>query len=157
MSGELRLGKRVLTAGVFDIVHLGHIYLLRKAKELAGKDGELIVVVSRDSTVEAREGRPPVIPEEERLAIVEALKPVDRAVLGYEPPSIHRILEEYKPDIVVFGYDQDKVKEEVEKAVSQLGLKVELVKLDKLERGRITSSSKIRKRLRRFWNERDSS
>ncbi|MHA1736322.1 MAG: adenylyltransferase/cytidyltransferase family protein, partial [Candidatus Thorarchaeota archaeon] len=43
-------GKRVLAAGKFDILHLGHIAYLEQARELAGEDGELIVVIARDST-----------------------------------------------------------------------------------------------------------
>lgn len=141
------MGRRVIASGVFDIIHMGHIYFLKKAKEIAGCDGELIVVVARDSTVKAKTGRLPIIPEEERRAIVEELKPVDRAVLGYEPPSIRRIIEEYKPDVIVLGYDQDEVEREVRKIVEDLGIGIEIVKLGKFTSSSILSSTDIRERL----------
>ncbi|MBS7642257.1 MAG: adenylyltransferase/cytidyltransferase family protein [Candidatus Bathyarchaeia archaeon] len=141
------MGRRVIASGVFDIVHMGHIYFLKKAKEIAGCDGELIVVVARDSTVKAKTGRLPIIPEEERRAIVEELKSVDRAVLGYEPPSIRRIIEEYKPDVIVLGYDQDEIEKEVRKIVEDLGIGIEIVKLGRFTSSSILSSTDIRERL----------
>jgi len=45
---------RVVTGGVFDILHVGHIHFLKQAKELGD---ELIVIVAHDKTVEERKGR----------------------------------------------------------------------------------------------------
>ena len=45
-------GKRVLAAGKFDILHLGHLAYLEQAKKLAGDDGELVVIIARDNTIE---------------------------------------------------------------------------------------------------------
>lgn len=144
------MGRRVIASGVFDIIHMGHIYFLRKAKEIAGDDGELIVVIARDSTVKSRSGRSPLIPEEERRAIVEELKPVDRAILGYEPPSVRRIIEEYRPDVIVLGYDQDEVEREVRRVMDDLNIRIELVKLGKFESSSISSSTDIREKLGLF-------
>lgn len=141
------MGKKVIASGVFDIIHMGHVYFLRKAKEIAGYDGELIVVVARDSTVKAKSGRSPVIPEEERRTIVEELKPVDRAILGYEPPSIRRVIEEYRPDVIVLGYDQDEIEEEVRKVIADLNVKIELIRIDKFKHSSVSSSTDIRGKL----------
>ncbi|MCD6383870.1 MAG: FAD synthase [Thermoplasmata archaeon] len=113
-----------MATGVFDILHPGHLYFLSQAKRLGDY---LVVVVTRDS-VAAKEKHPPIMPEEARRKMVEALKPVDKAVLGYED-DMFRIVEEVKPDIIVLGYDQrwdvGRLKEELKKR----GLETEVVRL----------------------------
>jgi cytidyltransferase-like protein len=54
------LGKRVLAAGKFDILHLGHLAYLNQARQLVGEDGELVVVIALDKTIEKQRGAPPV-------------------------------------------------------------------------------------------------
>ena len=65
------------TTGVFDMFHIGHLNILKRAKEQCEY---LIVGVSTDEVVESYKTRRPVIPFEERIAIVEAIRYVDRAV-----------------------------------------------------------------------------
>ncbi|MEM4657221.1 MAG: adenylyltransferase/cytidyltransferase family protein [Candidatus Methanosuratincola sp.] len=131
------MGKRVLAAGCFDLLHYGHLRYLEEAKKLTGSGGELIVVVARDATILKRKGRPPVMNEEHRRELVEALKPVDRAVLGGVDFDTKAILESLMPDIVALGYDQEDLAE----VLRREGFKGEIVKLGKY--GDI-SSSKIR-------------
>src|SRR2546430_17104171 len=69
---------RVMTTGVFDLLHPGHLNMLEEAKKLGD---ELVIVLARDDSA-AREKHKPITPEEQRRRMVEALKPVDRAVLG---------------------------------------------------------------------------
>jgi len=70
------------TAGVFDLFHIGHLNLLRRAK---AECDYLIVAVSTDELVEEYKNKTPIICYDERKAIVEAIKYVDEVV-----PQINR-------------------------------------------------------------------
>jgi len=65
------------TTGVFDMFHIGHLNIIRRAKE---RCDYLIVGVSTDEVVESYKHHKPVIPYEQRAAIVEAIKYVDEVV-----------------------------------------------------------------------------
>lgn len=65
------------TTGVFDMFHIGHLNILKKAKEQCDY---LIVGVSTNDIVKSYKNKTPIIPFEERIAIVQELKCVDKAV-----------------------------------------------------------------------------
>lgn len=117
---------KVMATGVFDILHLGHLHYLQEAKRLGD---ELIVVVARDSTVR-KQKHTPVTPEQMRLKLVEGLKPVDKALLGYED-DYYRIVEELRPDIIALGYDQQHDEKKIKRDLKERGLNVEVVRLPK--------------------------
>lgn len=65
------------TTGVYDMFHIGHLNILKRAKEQCDY---LIVGVSTDELVESYKHKMPIIPFDERMAIVESIRYVDRAV-----------------------------------------------------------------------------
>lgn len=65
------------TTGVYDMFHIGHLNVIRRAKEQCDY---LIVGVSTDELVQIDKGKTPVIPFEERIQIVAALRDVDEVV-----------------------------------------------------------------------------
>lgn len=65
------------TTGVYDMFHIGHLNILRRAKE---KCGYLIVGVSTDECVEGYKHHTPIVPFNERASIVAAIKYVDEVV-----------------------------------------------------------------------------
>jgi cytidyltransferase-like protein len=135
----------ILVGGVYDVLHLGHLAALAEAKT----HGDLlVVVVATDTTVETLKGRRPVFPEEDRHALVESLKPVDAAILGYEDVGMgyEQVIDDVKPDIIALGYDQDSVARTVTELVRRKGLKVRIVRLTKFDREKYLSSSAIRQR-----------
>lgn len=65
------------TAGVYDMFHIGHLNVIKNAKE---RCDYLIVGVSTDEVVEKNKNKKPIIPYDERAAIVEAIKYVDKVI-----------------------------------------------------------------------------
>ena len=89
------------TTGVYDLFHIGHLNVIRSAKKLCEY---LIVGVSTDELVMTLKGREPVIPFNERIEIISALKYVDEAV----PETVQdKILawDRFKYDVLFKGSD----------------------------------------------------
>jgi|GEM_PF-2916277 len=105
----------ILAAGCFDLLHYGHLRYLEEAKRLGGGGAFLVVVVARDSTIIKRKGRPPVMKEADRRALVEGLKPVDRAILGGTDLDTAKVIRDVDPDIIALGYDQGDLGELIRK------------------------------------------
>jgi len=94
--------KVVMTGGAFDLLHLGHVYTLEKAR----KAGDVLVVaVAHDRTVRRGKGRQPLHNARERAELLGKLKCVDVAIVGH-PRDRKVTLRKVRPDVVVFGYDQ---------------------------------------------------
>ncbi len=118
---------RVMASGVFDLLHPGHLYYLKEARKLGD---ELVVVVATDNTVRKRKHEP-ITPQDMRLEMVEALKPVDFALLGHED-DMFRTVEEVKPDIIALGYDQDFDEELLKKELEERGMDIDVVRIGPL-------------------------
>ncbi|MBI1388613.1 MAG: adenylyltransferase/cytidyltransferase family protein [bacterium] len=94
------------TNGTFDIVHAGHIRLLRAARA----QGDLLVVgLNSDRSVKAyKSEKRPIVPQQERAEIIAAMRYVDMVLIFDEPESA-RFVRELQPDVHVkdstYGYD----------------------------------------------------
>lgn len=102
-----REGKTIATTnGTFDIVHVGHVYLLREAKA----QGDMLVVgLNSDRSVKSyKSPLRPIVPERERAGLIEAFRYVDMVLIFDEPESL-RFVKEVRPDAHVkdstYGYD----------------------------------------------------
>jgi len=147
MASKHEKKKVVLASGVFDLLHLGHVKFLEEAKKAGGKNAELIVIIARDCTVEKNKGRKPIMPENQRRALVESLKVVDEAVLGFEEFDIGDVIERIKPDVIALGYDQAGMEKRVQEYVDKHKLNVAVIRISKFEEDALDSSSKIRQKI----------
>lgn len=137
----------ILASGVFDLVHYGHIRFIEESKKLGGENSRLVVIIARDKTVKRLKGRLPIIPEDQRRAVVESLKPVDEALLGYENLSFEETIAKVKPDIIAVGYDQLSIENDVKAFIKARGLTIEVVRVGKFGRVDLDSSSKIKRKI----------
>lgn len=89
------------TTGVYDMFHIGHLNILRKAKELCDY---LVVGVTTDDLCFQRKGKYPIINENDRMEIVKAIRYVDKVVPQEDMEKI-RPVKELGADVVFVGSD----------------------------------------------------
>ena len=91
----------VLTNGVFDLLHVGHLRYLRQAR----KEGDLLVVgVNSDRSVARLKPGRPLVPAAERAELVAALAPVDFGVI-FDEPTAERLVATIRPAVYAKGGD----------------------------------------------------
>lgn len=128
----------VFTNGCFDLFHVGHLELLRKASALGDI---LIVAVNSDKSVQKIKGSTrPIVDEKDRLELVSALNFVDY-VVSFDEDTPYNLIKEIKPDILVKGEDWKGKKVVGEDIVNERGGKVQFVQLV----GDVSTSSLINK------------
>lgn len=131
--------KVVFTNGCFDLLHSGHIHLLREAKK---KGDVFIVAVNDDSSIKKLKGTSrPIFPLEERIEILEAIEDIDYLV-SFSEETPQKTIAQLLPDILVKGGDWTPEEVVGKKEVEEAG--GEVVIIPYLE-GR--SSSEIVKRI----------
>lgn len=98
----------IYISGVWDLLHIGHLNILERAKNLGGT---LIVGVNTDDLVPTYKGRKSVIPHEQRKRLVGALKCVDKTI---PHPSLDEVemLDKYDIDVVVVSSEWGKLPEQ---------------------------------------------
>ena len=117
--------KTVMAAGVFDLIHMGHVNYLTEAKKLGDR---LVVVVASDETVR-RNKHEPLMSQESRVSMVGSLKPVDDVVVGRTGDRFE-VVEEIKPDIIALGYDQTHDEDILKDELKKRGIRAEVVRLE---------------------------
>ena len=128
------------TTGVFDMFHIGHLNILKKAKELCEF---LIVGDSTDEVVQNYKGKTPVIDFESRKAIVEAIKYVDLVVPQTSLDKIEAY-KKYKFNALFHGDDWKGtgMYKEIERRLAEFGVKVVFI-----EHTKGISSSMLREKV----------
>ncbi len=99
-------GKKVVfTNGCFDLIHPGHIKILKEAK----KRGDILIVgVNSDYSVKTIKGKTrPILTEKMRLTVLNALEDVDYITI-FNEPTPYKLIKSLKPDYLVKGADWGK-------------------------------------------------
>lgn len=133
--------RRVVATGTFDILHPGHLYYLEESKKMGD---ELWVIVARDANVKHKPC--PIIPEEHRLLMVAALKPVDHAILG-DKTDMFRPIKEIQPHVITIGFNQHFDERTLLLQLTERGLAPEIVRIGKFDDGDLCSSRFVVQRI----------
>lgn len=134
--------KTVMIFGTFDLVHQGHIALLKQAR---GKGNQVIAVVGRDERVKQIKRNEPIHTERERKQLLEQIKLIDKVVLG-DKKDVYKVIKRLKPDVILLGYDQTIFTEELQEKIQEFGLKTKIERAKPYKETKLKSSA-IRKQL----------
>ena len=94
--------KRVITFGTFDVLHVGHVNILERARALGD---HLAVGVSSDALNIKKKGRAPVYSQRDRLKIIESLRFVDEVFVEESLERKRDYILDHDADILVMGND----------------------------------------------------
>lgn len=126
LSGQLKIrGKKIVfTNGCFDILHIGHIRLINEAKKM----GDILILgLNSDSSIRKNKGSGrPIINQVERSEILASLGSVDYLVI-FNEKSVHKLISQIKPDVLVKGGDYQKEGVVGWEIVESYGGKVEII------------------------------
>lgn len=96
------LSRCVITFGTYDLFHIGHLNIIRRARQLGSR---LVVGVSTDALNVAKKGFRPVFPEAERCAIVAGLRWVDEVFLEESLEAKAEYIRRHQARVLVMGDD----------------------------------------------------
>ena len=131
----------VLTNGVFDLLHVGHVRCLEDAR---ARGDYLVVAVNDDKSVEAVKGKGhPIVPAAERMEMLAALWFVDY-VTSFSEETADGILDRFRPDVYAKGTDYNTRTLPEKATVKELGIKPAFVGDKKAH-----STSKLIQRIRK--------
>ena len=95
--------KKIAVNGTFDILHRGHLDMLKFARS---QGDELLVIIDTDRRVKELKGESrPINSQDDRKYMLESLKFVDRVEFFDSKEDLKRVLEAYQPDVIVKGSD----------------------------------------------------
>ena len=115
--------KIVYSYYVLDIVHKGHLMMMRNAKAIAGEDGKLIVGILTDEAVMEKKPKP-LLSFEDRMALADAIKYVD-VVVAQETYSPLQNVMRIRPDILIESSSHnEKVIEKARKVMEEINGRV---------------------------------
>ncbi len=122
---RIRGERVVLTNGVFDLLHVGHLRYLRAARAM----GDVLVVgVNEDASVRQIKPGRPLVGQADRAELVAGLAPVDYAVL-FSEPTADRLVEAIRPDVYVKGGDYTEETVPEGPTARSVGARIEILPL----------------------------
>ena len=115
----------------------------------AAKLGDVYIIVSTDKNRELYSGEAPIIPEQQRLELMNSIKNVKAAKLGRHDNDTLKTVEELNPDIILLGPDQKFSVERLQNALKMKGMNhIEVKRLEKFyDKYKLQSSSLIKKKI----------
>jgi rfaE bifunctional protein nucleotidyltransferase chain/domain len=132
------LGYRVvLTSGSFDLIHLGHVKYLARAKQL----GDVLAVgVDSDAKIQRRKGPDrPMVPEGERLEMLAYQRPVDLIFLKQDGEARWALIKAVEPDVLVLTADHSYSEDDL-RALDEICGQIEVIE----RQASVTTSERIR-------------
>lgn len=131
---DMRIG---VTSGSFDLIHLGHVKYLARAKELCDV---LIVGVDSDAKIRRRKGDDrPMVPQQERLEMLAYQRPVDLIYLKNEEDERWGLIKAAEPDVLVLTEDHSYSGDQLDDLLAICG-RIEVVE----RQASVTTSERIR-------------
>ena len=120
-------GTVVVTNGVFDLLHPGHVEYLQEASELGDT---LVIALNSDASVKELKGSPrPIISELERAYMLASLEYVNKVIIFEETEALNTLLA-IQPDIYVKGgdYNIDTINQKERHALEARGVEIRILK-----------------------------
>lgn len=119
--------KRVCASLYMDPLHSGHLEYLARAKELAGRDGQLVVIINNDHQATLKKGRP-FMRDAERVAIAGALRFVDEVHLSIDRDrTVCETIASIRPPVTHFVNGGDQTNDSIPERDVCAALGIELV------------------------------
>ncbi len=137
--------KKVLVGGCFDLIHAGHIHLLKHAKRVAGT---LVVAVLSDKYIKSYKGKQrPILDEKHRLLLVRSIRYVDNAFICDSDPYSVEVLRRINPDAIILRKEDSKIKKqrEIKKRIQKEFPKLEIIHLERYKPDSISTTHIINK------------
>ncbi|KKR02531.1 MAG: glycerol-3-phosphate cytidylyltransferase [Candidatus Yanofskybacteria bacterium GW2011_GWA1_39_13] len=132
--------KKVLVGGCFDLIHAGHIHLLKHAKKVADT---LIVAVLSDKYIRSYKGKQrPVFDEKHRLLIIKSMRYVDEAFICNEDPYGLNILRKIDPDAIILRAEGFETKKRI---IKKEFTKLKIIKLKRYKSDFVSTTHIINK------------
>ena len=97
---------KVWTNGCFDVLHRGHLELFKFCKQIAGRDGELIVGIDTDEKVKLDKGKNrPINSLSDRMEMLNSLIYIDKVIPFRSTTELERLVKWIHPSVMVIGSD----------------------------------------------------